>query len=54
MATNKEIVEDDYGCFATGDVPAVLGAMAEDIQWTEADGFRSLAPTSVLRRCSTV
>src|SRR3984957_5547255 len=25
--------------FATGDVPAALGAMADDIQWTEADGF---------------
>jgi uncharacterized protein len=24
---------------ATGDVPAALGAMADDIQWTEADGF---------------
>ena len=39
MATNKEIVESIYASFATGDVPAVLGAMAEDIQWTEADGF---------------
>ena len=39
MATNKEIVENIYASFATGDVPAVLGAMAEDIQWTEADGF---------------
>lgn len=39
MATNKEIVEGIYASFATGDVPAVLGAMAEDIQWTEADGF---------------
>lgn len=39
MATNKEIVESIYASFATGDVPAVLGVMAEDIQWTEADGF---------------
>jgi hypothetical protein len=39
MATNKEIVEGIYASFATGDVPAVLGVMAEDIQWTEADGF---------------
>ena len=39
MATNKEIVENAYASFATGDVPAALGAMADDIQWTEADGF---------------
>ena len=39
MATNKEIVENVYASFASGDVPAVLGVMADDIQWTEADGF---------------
>jgi ketosteroid isomerase-like protein len=39
MATNKEIVEGVYASFVQGDVPAVLGAMADDIQWTEADGF---------------
>ena len=39
MATNKEIVENAYASFATGDVPAALGAMADDIQWIEADGF---------------
>ncbi len=39
MATNKEIIEAGYASFATGDVPAVLGIMAEDIEWTEADGF---------------
>ena len=39
MPTNKEIVEGVYASFAQGDVPAVLGAMADDIQWTEADGF---------------
>lgn len=39
MATNKEIVEDAYASFATGDVPAALAAMADDIEWTEADGF---------------
>jgi ketosteroid isomerase-like protein len=36
---NKEIVEGVYGAFARGDVPAVLGAMASDIQWNEAEGF---------------
>jgi ketosteroid isomerase-like protein len=39
MATNKDIVEGVYASFVQGDVPAVLGAMADDIQWTEADGF---------------
>jgi uncharacterized protein len=39
MATNKEIVENAYASFAAGDIPTALGAMADDIQWTEADGF---------------
>ena len=39
MATNKEIVEGAYASFAQGDVPAALGAMADGIQWAEADGF---------------
>ena len=39
MATNKDIVEGVYASFVQGDVPSVLGAMADDIQWTEADGF---------------
>ena len=39
MATNKEIIENAYAAFAAGDVPDALGAMADDIQWTEADGF---------------
>ena len=46
MSTNKEIVEGAYASFAQGDVPAALGAMADDIQWTEADGFH-LAGTYV-------
>ena len=48
MATNQEIIQGLYASFATGDVPAVLGAMAEGIQWTEADGF-PLAGTYVGR-----
>lgn len=39
MATSKEIVEGAYASFARGDVPAALAAMADDIQWSEADGF---------------
>lgn len=39
MATNKEIIAGAYASFAQGDVPAALAAMADDIQWTEAEGF---------------
>ena len=37
--TNKEIIQGLYAAFATGDVPAVVGAFADDIAWTESDGF---------------
>lgn len=39
MATNKEIVQGVYASFAKGDVPAVMAAMADNIEWAEADGF---------------
>jgi ketosteroid isomerase-like protein len=39
MATNKEIVEGVYASFSTGDVPAVLGAMAPNMEWINAEGF---------------
>ena len=45
MATNKEIIEDAYASFAKGDIPGALGAFADDIQWTEPDGY-ALAGTS--------
>ena len=34
-----EFVERIYGAFARGDVPAVLGAFADDIEWYEAEGM---------------
>ena len=37
--TNKEIVQGLYQSFAAGDVPAVVAGFADDISWTEADGF---------------
>jgi ketosteroid isomerase-like protein len=37
--SNKEIVQGVYDSFASGDVAAVTGAFANDIAWTEADGF---------------
>ena len=36
---NVEFVENVYGAFARGDVPAVLGAFSEDIEWFEAEGM---------------
>ena len=37
--TNGEIISSLYNAFAEGDVPTVLGAMAPDIEWNEAEGF---------------
>jgi uncharacterized protein len=37
--TDGEIIKGLYDAFATGNVPAVLGAFHEDIEWTEAEGF---------------
>ncbi len=36
--TNKEVIEALYAAFAAGDIPAVTGLMAEDIEWNEAEG----------------
>jgi ketosteroid isomerase-like protein len=36
---NVEFVKGVYGAFDRGDVPAVLGAFAEDIEWVEAAGM---------------
>ena len=34
-----ELVKGTYEAFARGDVPAVLGAMAADVEWHEAAGM---------------
>jgi uncharacterized protein len=34
-----EVVKSTYEAFGRGDVPAVLGGMADDIEWYEADGM---------------
>lgn len=39
MNNNADTIAILYAAFAKGDVPAVLGAFAPDIRWTEADGF---------------
>jgi ketosteroid isomerase-like protein len=36
---NVEFVKGIYGAFAQGDVPTVLGAFADDIEWFEAEGM---------------
>jgi uncharacterized protein len=36
---SEELVRAVYEAFGRGDVPAVLGAMAADIEWHEADGM---------------
>ena len=36
---NVELVRGVYDAFATGDVPAVLGAMSPDMVWNEAENF---------------
>ena len=37
--TNKEIIQSLYASFAAGDVETVVAGFADDISWTEADGF---------------
>jgi len=36
---NVELVKSAYGAFDRGDVPAVLGVFADDIEWVEAEGM---------------
>lgn len=37
--SNADVVRGMYAAFSKGDVPAVLGAMAPDIVWNEAENF---------------
>lgn len=39
MSRELDAVEGVYEAFGRGDVPAVLGAMAEDVEWNEAEGL---------------
>ena len=38
MNQNTELVRGAYAAFARGDIPAVLGLLALDASWTEAEG----------------
>lgn len=37
--TNKAIIQELYQSFASGDIQAVTAVFADDIEWTESDGF---------------
>jgi len=37
--SNTDTVRTTYDALARGDVPAVLGFLDPNIDWTEADGF---------------
>ena len=37
--TNKAIIQGLYQSFASGNIEAVTASFADDIEWTEADGF---------------
>jgi ketosteroid isomerase-like protein len=39
MSIAIEIVRSFYANLAGGDIPAVLGVLHPDLQWTEAEGF---------------
>lgn len=39
MSTNVDVIRGAYAAFAEGDVPAVLAAMAPDVEWNEAENF---------------
>lgn len=50
--TNTELIQSVYAAFARGDVPTVLGALAPDARWVEAEGGPygglSIGPQAVL------
>jgi uncharacterized protein len=35
---NVQLVRDAYDCFGRGDIPALLGMMHPNIEWSEAEG----------------
>lgn len=36
---NREIIQSLYEAFATRDARAMMSALADDVRWTEAEGF---------------
>jgi ketosteroid isomerase-like protein len=39
MGSNAQIIQGVYAALRTGDMPAVLAAMAPEIVWNEAENF---------------
>jgi ketosteroid isomerase-like protein len=39
MTSNSEVVRSIYAAFGRGDIPAVIGALAPGVSWTDAEGF---------------
>jgi len=52
MSDNTDILRGLYAAFAVGDIPTVLGVLAADARWTEAEGGPyggvSIGPQAVL------
>jgi ketosteroid isomerase-like protein len=49
-AENTKVVQDAYAAFGRGDIPALLGYMADDIQWRPVIGTAKHVPFSGERR----
>ena len=49
-AQNTRVVKEAYAAFQRGDIPAVLAALDDDIQWQAVIGTEGIVPTAGLRR----
>lgn len=36
---NTDVIRGAYAAFEVGDVPSVLGVLADDVEWIDAEGF---------------
>jgi ketosteroid isomerase-like protein len=43
-AQNTKVVQDAYGAFGRGDIPALLGYMTDDVQWRPVIGTAKHVP----------
>ena len=48
MTENVQTVKDIYAAFGRGDIPAILGRLADDVVW-EAEGPASISFTGIRR-----
>jgi ketosteroid isomerase-like protein len=49
-AQNTKVVQDAYAAFGRGDIPALLGLMADEIHWQPVIGTAAHVPISGERR----